>query len=175
MRDRAASRSMNLEIRSAGVSTVDGLPISANAAETLRRKRVSHEGASRALGKSFVEWADLILTMTSAHKRGLIGRFPEAIDKTHTLMEYAALSADTVADLEELERLYTEWQMKQALGQQMPEAERSRMLELEKRIPNFDIADPFGGPLQVYESCAAEIEAAVDKLLDKLGEAGTER
>nr|WP_272898768.1 low molecular weight protein arginine phosphatase [Paenibacillus sp. MMS18-CY102] len=175
MRDRAASRSISLEIRSAGVSTVDGLPISAHAAETLKRKRVAHEGVSRALGKPSVEWADLILTMTSAHKRSLIARFPEALEKTHTLMEYTALNANTAADLEELERLYTEWQMKQALGQQMAAAERTRMLELEKRIPNFDVADPFGGPLPVYESCAAEIEAAVDKLLDKLGEAGDGR
>ncbi|MNG26798.1 hypothetical protein D3C84_1118340 [compost metagenome] len=76
--------------------------------------------------------------------------------------------SSVLEDLEELERLYTEWHMKQALGQQMSGDDRKRMIELEKKIPVFDIADPFGGPLPLYESCAAEIEQAVDRLLDKL-------
>jgi protein-tyrosine phosphatase len=146
------------------------MPISANALEALRRKQIDHRGASRMLAEQAVEWADLILTMTSAHKRGLLGRFPNAIDKTHTLLEYAVPDSSVLHDLNELERLYTEWHMKQALGQQMPEEDRKRMIELEKKIPSFDIADPFGGPLPLYESCAAEIEQAVDRLLDKLAD-----
>ncbi|WP_127534758.1 low molecular weight protein arginine phosphatase [Paenibacillus kobensis] len=170
LRSRAASRSLDIEVRSAGVSTVDGMPISANALEALRRKQIDHRGASRMLAEQAVGWADLILTMTSAHKRGLLGRFPNAIDKTHTLLEYAVPDSSVLHDLNELERLYTEWHMKQALGQQMPEEDRKRMIELEKKIPSFDIADPFGGPLPLYESCAAEIEQAVDRLLDKLAD-----
>lgn len=168
MRDMAARRSLDIEVRSAGVSTVDGMAVSANAAETLRRKQIAHNGKSRMLGDSAVQWADLILTMTASHKRGLIGRFPDALEKTHTLLEYAGLDERIAADLAELEHLYTEWQMKQALGQQISDADRGRMLELERKIPSFDIDDPFGGPLPVYESCAAQIEKAVEKLLDKL-------
>lgn len=172
MRDRAARRSLDIEVRSAGVSTVDGMAVSANAAETLRRKQIAHNGTSSAIAESVVEWADLILTMTASHKRSLIGRFPSAMEKTHTLLEYAEQNEQTAADLAELERLYTEWQMKQALGQTGTEADRARMLELERRIPSFDIEDPFGGPLHVYESAAAQIEKAVDKLLDKLANEG---
>lgn len=168
MRDMAARRSLDIEVRSAGVSTVDGMAVSANAAETLKRKQIAHNGSSRMLAESAIQWADLILTMTSSHKRGLIGRFPSAMEKTHTLLEYAVLDERIAADLAELERLYTEWQMKQALGQQISSEDRSRMIELEKRIPSFDIDDPFGGPLHIYESCAAQIEEAIGKLLDKL-------
>ncbi len=172
LRSRAASRSLNIEVRSAGVSTVDGMPISANALEVLRRRQIDHQGESRMLEEQMVNWADLILTMTSSHKRGLIGRFPDAVDKTHTLLEYAVPDGSVLDDLKELERLYSEWHMKQALGEQMPEADRARMIELEKKIPSFDIADPFGGPLPLYESCAAEIERALDRLLDKLEDGG---
>lgn len=168
MRDRAARRSLDIEVRSAGVSTVDGMAVSANAAETLRRKRIAHSGTSRALAESAVQWADLILTMTASHKRSLLGRFPSAMEKTHTLLEYASLDEQTAAKLAELERLYTEWQMKQALGQAGSAADRARIIELERQIPSFDIDDPFGGPLHVYESSAAQIEEAVEKLLDKL-------
>jgi protein-tyrosine phosphatase len=58
--------------------------------------------------------------------------------------------------------------MKQALGQQLSALERNRLLELERRIPSFDIVDPFGGSLSLYRSCADEIESALTKLLDKL-------
>lgn len=172
MRDRAARRSLDIEVRSAGVSTVDGMAVSANAAETLRRKRIAYNGTSSAIAESAVRWADLILTMTASHKRSLLGRFPSAMEKTYTLLEYAVQDEQTAADLAELERLYTEWQMKQALGQTGTEADRARMLELERRIPSFDIEDPFGGPLHVYENAAAQIEKAVDKLLDKLANDG---
>ncbi|MBD3920745.1 low molecular weight protein arginine phosphatase [Paenibacillus sp. PR3] len=172
MRDRAARRSLDIEVRSAGVSTVDGMAVSANAAETLRRKQIAHNGTSRVLAESAVQWADLILTMTASHKRSLLGRFPSAMEKTHTLLEYASLDEQTAAKLAELERLYTEWQMKQALGQEVTDADRTRMIELERQIPGFDIDDPFGGPLHVYESCAAQIEEAVEKLLDRLAKDG---
>ncbi|MNY78698.1 hypothetical protein D3C86_2190600 [compost metagenome] len=58
--------------------------------------------------------------------------------------------------------------MKQALGQQLSDEERRRLLELERRIPSFDIVDPFGGSMSTYRSCAEEIEAALIRLLDKL-------
>lgn len=35
---------------------------------------------------------------------------------------------------------------------------------------NYDIADPFGGSLEVYEECAAEIEQAIDALIVRLDE-----
>jgi protein-tyrosine phosphatase len=156
MRNMAARRSLNIEVRSAGVSTVDGMGASANALEALRRKQIAHTGTSRMLAETAVQWADLILTMTASHKRGLI--------------EYAMLDKQVAADLAELERLYSEWQMKLALGEQISDADRLHMLELERKIPSFDIDDPFGGPLHVYESCAAQIEEAVEKLLNKLAE-----
>ena len=168
LRELARGRNKELEVRSAGVSTVDGLPVSVHAQTVLRRIGIARTGTSTALDGGSIGWADLILTMTTGHKRHLLQRFPQAVDKTYTLKEFVDSDEAVLDDIAELETLYTEWQMKQALGQQLTQAERSRLLELEQRIPGFDIADPFGGPIASYEESAAEIEAALKKLLDKL-------
>lgn len=168
LRRLAHQRGITVAVRSAGVSTVDGLPVSANALDTLRRRDIHHTGSSRALTTEAVEWADLILTMTTGHKRDLLHWHPSAVDKTYTLKEFANQNESVLADIEELESLYTDMQMKGALGQQLTTEERQRLLELEKRIPSFDIADPFGGSQAAYDSCSQEIEEAIHKLLDKL-------
>lgn len=168
LRKLAAQRGLAVDARSAGVSTVDGLPVSAPALDSLRRRSIEHNGSSKALTADTVKWADLILTMTSGHKRQLLQWHPESVDKTYTLKEYVLQDGQVLSDIAELEGLYTEMQMKNALGQQLSEEERRRLLELERRIPSFDIGDPFGGSQAEYDSCSDEIETAVRKLLDKL-------
>jgi len=162
------SRGLILEVRSAGVSTMDGLPTSTNTASVLQRRDIAHHGCSRALDVGMVEWADLVLTMTTGHKQAVLQRFPGGVEKTYTLKEYVDCDDAVMTDIAEMETLYAEWQVKQTLGQPLTDKERNRLLELERRLPSFDIADPFGGSLQVYEACAAEIELALSKLLDKL-------
>ena len=164
----ALARGMTLAVRSAGISTIDGLPASGHAVDVLRQRHIEYKGSSRALTAEAVGWADLILTMTSDHKRRLLQWYPDAVDKTSTLKEFAYQSDQVQEDINELERLYTELQMQQALGQQLNDEQRTRLLELERRIPNFDIVDPFGGSLSMYESCSNEIEEALAQLLDKL-------
>jgi protein-tyrosine phosphatase len=168
LRKMAKERGRELDVRSAGVSTVDGLPVSLHAVRVLKHRNVPVSGYSTALDGGSVTWADLILTMTTSHKRNLLQRFPQAVDKTYTLKEFVGSDKAVLDDISELEALYSEWQMKQALGQQLSNDERSRLIELEQRIPSFDIADPFGGSLDMYEHSAAEIEDALTKLLDKL-------
>ncbi|WP_219834465.1 low molecular weight protein arginine phosphatase [Paenibacillus sp. R14(2021)] len=168
LRSLAQKRGLALEVRSAGVSTVDGLPVSAHAQTALLRRDIKHNNGSTALENGSVTWADLILTMTAGHKRNLLQRFPGAVDKTYTLLEFVNRDEELLQQIAELESLYTDWQMKQALGGQLTSAERARLLELEGGIPSFDIADPFGGPLHVYEQSADEIEKALIKLLDRL-------
>ncbi len=168
LRRIAAQNHIELAVRSAGISTMDGLPISSSALTSLKRRDIEHKGSSRALTAEAVQWADLILTMTSGHKRGLLQWFPEVIDKTYTLKEFTNRDEKVLADIAELEQLYTELQMKQALGQQLTMEERQRLLVLERRIPSFDIEDPFGGAQSVYDRSSDEIEEAVVKLLDLL-------
>jgi protein-tyrosine-phosphatase len=167
LRDLAARSGKPLEIRSAGVATAEGLPISAHAAATLRKRNLELPGSSSVLTADEVLWANLILTMTAGHKRAILERFPEALSKTYTLKEYALRGDPIMDDVAEAERLYSEWQVRQALGQNLTPEERARLFELQRRIPGFDIADPFGGPLSLYEQCADEIEDVLMTLVDK--------
>lgn len=163
LRDWAARTGAAMEIRSAGVSAQSGMPISANAAETLRRGNVGLPGASTRLDREHVEWADLILTMTTSHKRAITERYPHAAGKTYTLKEYARQSEALLPDLREMDRLHAEWQVALALGRPFPEADKRRLAELSRRAPDLDIADPYGGPLAVYEACAREIREAIER------------
>lgn len=169
MRDMAQKAGHVVEIRSAGVGASDGYPVSPHAAETLRRRKLPVPGPSRSLTAGQVAWADLILSMTSSHKRAIIQRYPEAAGKTYTLKEFSARGDSLMNDVAEAERLHTEWQIRRAMGESLPKKDLDRLAELERRIPDFDIADPFGGPREVYERSADEIEAALRKIVDKLG------
>jgi protein-tyrosine-phosphatase len=140
LKDLAARSGKPLEIRSAGVSTPSGLPISPHAAATLRKRNLVLPGSSTALSANEVTWASLILAMTAGHKRAILQRFPEAITKTFTLKEYALRGDPVMDDVAEAERLYSEWQVRQALGQSLTAVERARLFELQRSIPDFDIA-----------------------------------
>lgn len=163
LRDWASRTGTAMEIRSAGVSAQSGMPISAHAAETLRRSKIALPGVSTRLGNDDVEWADLILTMTTSHKRAIVERYPHAASKTYTLKEYARQSEALLPELQEMDRLYAEWQVALALGQSFPERDKQRLAELSRRTPDLDIADPYGGPLAVYEACAREIREAIER------------
>lgn len=174
LRAKAKERGVPVEVRSAGVAAVGGVPVSAHAAEVLRERQVPHDGLSSPVTVEAVKWADLILTMTAGHKRMLLERYPEALEKTHTLKEYVEDRPEVLAEIAELERLYTEWQLRQAIGGKLSDEERARLLELEARVPDFDIADPFGGSLDTYRKVADELDAALEKLIAKLTRASAE-
>ncbi|GAF10192.1 low molecular weight protein tyrosine phosphatase [Paenibacillus pini JCM 16418] len=70
--------------------------------------------------------------------------------------------------MQELDSLYASWELKRALGQPLENAERERIIEIQQRIPSFDISDPFGGSKDDYDITAGEIRTALDRLLDKL-------
>lgn len=81
----------SFRILSAGVGALTGAPASKEAEETLREEGLdlSRHRAQR-LEKTLLEQADLVLTMTSAHKDLLLRMYPEAKEKVFTLLEYGS-------------------------------------------------------------------------------------
>lgn len=158
----------DIEVRSAGVAAYEGTPLSDHAASVLKSKGCTGPSASTFLSHTLVDWADLVLTMTSSHKRHTIQLYPEAVDKVYTLKEYVQDDPQLADKISEMESLITELQLKQALSEQISEEERTRMLALQKELPQPDIVDPFGGSIRQYESCAQEIEECLIKLTAKL-------
>lgn len=171
----ASREGLRCEARSAGVAALDGSPISKHSADILRGRGVLDRICSTSVSKETVLWADLILTMTTGHKQTLLRRYPEAVDKVYTLKEFAEddpVAAETIA---ERQRLHSELQIKRALGEPITEEELGRVRLLELDMPNFDIADPFGGDRAMYEKSADEIEAYLIKLIRKLRQSAPEQ
>jgi protein arginine phosphatase len=156
------------EVRSAGVAAMHGGPISRNSSSLLKNSGFHGTIQSTALTRREAEWADLILSMTVSHKRAVIQQFPNAVEKTFTLKEFVEDDPRVLEALEERERLEADMQVKAALSQTITSEERNRIMQLEKQIPNYDISDPFGGPMEVYQRTAAEIEQSLHKLITKL-------
>jgi len=156
-------------VKSAGVAALGGQRMSGHAADALRARGVDPSGfRSSEATPELVRWADLILTMTSHHKRHLLELYPEAVEKTFALKEYAGADAETAALYQERESLIADLQLKLALGQEIRSDERRRLEELERRLPNPDVQDPIGGSRAQYERTADEIEAAIRAVLDRL-------
>lgn len=158
-----------LQVRSAGVSAADGSAYSRHSSDILRAKGVL-EGmkGSSYLREEQIRWADLILTMTMSHKRVVIGEHPEAVDKVFTLKEFVEDGPAALRAFAEREELVSELALKQALGQPVTQSEREKLAQLQWKVPNYDINDPFGGSRAEYDAVADEIEQAVTKLLRKI-------
>lgn len=168
----AEQKGLSVEVKSAGVAAIEGCSMSAHSASILREKGYKGSITSKPLDGNLVGWADLILTMTVNHKRAVIQQFPDSVDKTYALKEYAENDSHILEAVREHEALSAELQLKQALGRQIGTSERARLLELVDRLPDYDIADPFGGSRSSYEISAAEIERSLRKLLDRLSSQG---
>lgn len=87
----------NIQVQSAGIYASDGENMSANSRKVLESKGVPFAHKSSSLQPSTVEWADLILTMTAAHKQAIIYAFPEAISKVYMYKEFA--TPDDIQDV----------------------------------------------------------------------------
>jgi protein-tyrosine-phosphatase len=168
LRNMLQEEQLDAEVRSAGVSAMNGSPISRNSAAILKEAGISDELSSSALGQTDVDWADVILTMTMSHKGTVIQRHPSAIEKTFTLKEFVEDDPEAIAARDVREQLAAEFQMKQALGQPITDTEKSRMEKLNGSLFDYDISDPYGGSLDTYRLIAGEIELNLKKLITKL-------
>ncbi|MCM3586867.1 low molecular weight protein arginine phosphatase [Mesobacillus maritimus] len=113
-----------VEVKSAGVFAAKGSAASENAGKVLKENELSLDHKSTQLSQTEIEWATLILTMTASHKEAVLSYFPQAVDKTFTLSEFAGNAAR-------------------------------------------DIADPYGGSVEIYRAAFAEIKDAIEKVANK--------
>jgi protein-tyrosine-phosphatase len=173
LRQMAEKKGLTLTVRSAGISVAQGAPMSRHSATIMEKQGISVRHNAQTATAKLIDWADLILTMTVNHKRAVIQTYPQALDKIHLLKEYVEDNPDVLSSIEESESFYLEMEMKRVLSQPISVLERQRVWELENRLPDYDIFDPFGGTLADYERCAEELHQHVAKLVNKL--AGEER
>ncbi|PFP30961.1 protein-tyrosine-phosphatase [Bacillus sp. AFS073361] len=78
-----------IEVRSAGIYAANGSEASTHAKKVLEDNGIAHNHRSSLLTGVEVNWADLILTMTSSHKMAILQQYPEVGHKVFTLKEYS--------------------------------------------------------------------------------------
>lgn len=78
----------DVQVRSAGIYAMPNAEMSLHAQQVLNEANMTHQHLATQLSITEVEWADLILTMTTAHKDTIIANFPNTEKKVFTLKEY---------------------------------------------------------------------------------------
>lgn len=79
----------SFEVQSAGIYATSGAPANPLATQMLSENEIAYSGLAQSVTDELVEWADLILTMTTQHKDAVISLFSASLNKTYTLKEYA--------------------------------------------------------------------------------------
>ncbi len=177
------------EVKSAGIFAGMGSPAHQNAVKVLSTRQMTVDHRSQPLNDMLIEWPDYIFTMTENHKQLLLQRYPAAYNKVYTLKEFLiddkashelwGKLQDTMIQLEEKRAQYlyslTDSDLTEKERAEREEAfnneiehEQRLMLELESRLPDVDIKDPYGGDEATYESACEELERLIDQLIDKL-------
>lgn len=138
------------EVASAGIRGWDRQPMDSMAAmEAMRLGHSAEAFRSHAIDTYLVDSADLILTATRAHRSDVLSMTPQALRRSFTLVEFAALSE--LVDGTDPHDL-------------VAQAAQRRSLAPAKA----DIGDPYRRGPEVHRATADQIAAAVDVIAGKL-------
>ncbi|MDY0404554.1 low molecular weight protein arginine phosphatase [Virgibacillus sp. 179-BFC.A HS] len=173
----------DLAVQSAGIFAGYNQRMSQNAARALQLKNIPFDHLSQPVTQKLLHEADLVLTMTTGHKQSLIMQYPDYQDKYFTLKEYVSEADKKVWD--ELKKRYADYEMKRSefihtYEHKMDQAELNEKLSayladdlqviqrLEQNLVSYDISDPFGGSLEVYQQTLDELDTYINKLVKLL-------
>ncbi|HLR09236.1 MAG TPA: low molecular weight protein arginine phosphatase [Bacillota bacterium] len=176
-------RCPNVEVQSAGIFAAKNVRANEYAIQSLKEQAISLDHRSQPVTKRLLQWADIVLTMTTQHKQSLIMQYPDFQDKFFTLKEYVSEADKAVWD--RLKKLYADYEEKRVLfirenEHKMDRAVLEKKLQdhlqnewqeierLESMLTSYDISDPFGGDLDVYRETLEEIGKYVDLLVEKI-------
>ncbi|GAB3044858.1 low molecular weight protein arginine phosphatase [Virgibacillus ainsalahensis] len=171
------------EVQSAGLFAGMNQRANENALNVLKERNIEVNHLSQPVTTKLLQWADIVLTMTTSHKQSLIIEFPNFQEKYFTLKEYVSDSDKQVWD--ELKKAYSDYEEKRSLFIQknqrhMDNKKLDRELQehvyedgkqirrLEANLINYDVSDPFGGDLRVYQETLVELDKYINLLRKKL-------
>lgn len=135
-----------VDVASAGTWGVEGEPPTRLARSVMADRGINiGSQVAASLERMQLEDADLVLVMTSVHRREVSALAPDLAHKIILMKELHEMSASGTSPEERLGSL---------VRGSRPEPRRA-----------LDLDDPMGLPIGVYERCATEISEAVDRLL----------
>jgi protein-tyrosine phosphatase len=141
---------MRFEVASAGVRGWDRKPMDSMAAmELLRLGQTADTFRSHAIDSYLVESADLILTATREHRSDVLALNPQALRRSFTLLEFAALTE--LVDGADPAELVAQAALRRSLAP-----------------ARADVHDPYRRGPEVHRATADQIDAAVDTVARRL-------
>jgi protein-tyrosine phosphatase len=141
----------DVDVVSAGTWAYEGNPASVGALDVFRARGWDLEPhRARELTVELVREADLVVAMTSVHRREILELDPDAATKTVLIKELAEIEADVVEGDARV-------RLAALLAGRRPDPRRA-----------LDLDDPMGLPSFAYERSFAEIEAGIEVLLELL-------
>lgn len=172
-----------IEVKSAGIFAGKNQRANRFTIEALKKQGIELDHRSQPVTEKLLHWADLILTMTTQHKQALILHYPDFQDRYFTLKEYISEADKKVWSV--LKTAYANYEEKRSifiqknqhkLDNKKLEKELAAFLyedmenirQLEKSLINYDISDPFGGDLNIYERTLNELTGYIEMLINKL-------
>jgi protein-tyrosine phosphatase len=147
-------------VASAGLRARVGEPVHEPIARLLRARGLSPDGVGRQLTPELVGAADLVLTMTTAQRAGVLSWAPGAVRRTFTLREFAGLVA--LIDPAGLPGPADPAARLAALVDAAPRARARRGVAAD------DVEDPYRRPDDVAARAVALIADAVDGIATAL-------
>ena len=151
-RHAVTQRGCDIEVASSGTWAYWGDPATPEAVEVLRGRGIdlsTHQ--SRGLDPKEVKAADLIVAMTSVHRREILQVAPEVSGKLVLMKELVEMALE--GDLPE----GSERRLERLLEAPRPKWRRA-----------LDLDDPIGKPIHAYERTVAQIEMGVEALVTAL-------
>lgn len=180
LKKAAQEENLSIEVRSAGVAAGTGTAASQFAINVLEDWEIDHSmHRSQPVSKELLYWADLVLTMTEGHRQWVVQQYPIHMEKIHTLRNWVKRRQRNEM-LERLNKLSAELETRRALlkGTGRNTESRKQMVEelnnLEKEKKSLeqgifdiegDVKDPFGGSLEDYRLCAAELAELIQEMV----------
>lgn len=151
-RHAVASRGCDIEVASSGTWAYWGNPATDEAVDVLRPKGIDLSGhQSRGMDPKELEHADLIIGMTSVHRREILQVAPEVDPKLILMKELVELAIE--GDLP---------------GSSAARLERLLVAPRPKWRRALDLDDPIGKPITAYEKTVTQIEMGVEVLVTSL-------
>lgn len=141
-----------IEVASVGTWAMFGLPAMDEAIETMRGRGIDIEAhRSRGVDPKELKAADVVIAMTSVHRKEILSIAPEVSDRLILLKELVELGLEGELPTE------AEARVARLLGAARPKWRRA-----------LDLDDPIGKPIGAYQKTAAEIEVAAEVLVGAL-------
>ncbi len=155
----------SVQLSSAGVAALVGEPIDPPVASYLRAQRAEAAGfAARQATEAMLREAELVLTLTRAHRAQVLEWAPSVVRRAFTLLEFVRVLESL--DLTGLPSGPAAARLRAIL----PLATAGRALAPRPEPGGDDVADPYGRGPAAYQQSLVAIQRATDTIIRVIGQ-----